>query len=79
MRAKQEERGLPDRFVIEADKKVVGVAVRGSDGFRFFTSHPDFRRLEGKTFRRARALVRRVQELAAIRQRALRTPRRAAQ
>jgi hypothetical protein len=70
---------LSDRFVIEADKSVVGVAVRSSDGFRFFTSHPDFKRLEGKTFRRARALVRRVQELAAIRRRALKSPRRSVQ
>lgn len=70
---------MSDRFVIEADKSVVGVAVRGSDGFRFFTSHPDFKRLEGKTFRRARALVRRVQELAAIRRRALKSPRRSVQ
>ncbi|HET7577537.1 MAG TPA: hypothetical protein VFK19_13390 [Sphingomicrobium sp.] len=70
---------MSDRFVIEADKSVVGVAVRSSDGFRFFTSNPDFKRLEGKTFRRARALVRRVQELAAIRRRALKSPRRSVQ
>jgi hypothetical protein len=60
---------LSDRFVIEADRSVVGVAVRGAGGFRFFASNPDFSRLEGKTFRRARALIRRVEELAALRRR----------
>lgn len=55
---------MSDRFVVEADKRVVGVAVRAAGGFRFFTSHPDFQPMEGKTFRRARALIRRVQEFA---------------
>jgi hypothetical protein len=57
---------LSDRFVIEADKGVVGVAVRGPGGFRFFTSNPRFKSLEGKIFRRARALRARVEELALI-------------
>jgi hypothetical protein len=55
---------LSDRFVIEADRQVVGVAVRDVGGFRFFASNPRFKQLEGKTFRRARALIRRVEELA---------------
>jgi len=62
---------LSDRFVVEADKSVVGVAVRGAGGFRFFTSNPDFKPIEGKTFRRARALIRRVRELARTRQRSI--------
>ena len=53
-----------DRFVVEANRSVVGVAVRGAGGFRFFTSNPRFKSLEGKTFRRVRALRRRVEELA---------------
>lgn len=61
---------MSDRFVIEYDRTVVGVAVRGERGFRFFTSNPHFKPLEGTTFRRARALVRRVEELAALKRRA---------
>jgi hypothetical protein len=61
---------LSDRFVIEADRSVVGVAVRGQGGFRFFTSNPDFKLLEGRTFRRARALRRHVEQLATLRRRA---------
>ena len=57
---------MSDHFVIEADRSVVGVAVRGEGGFRFFTSNPHFKPLEGKTFRRARALRRHVEELAAL-------------
>ena len=60
---------MSDRFVVEADKSVVGVAVRGAGGFRFFTSHPDFKPIEGKIFRRARALIRRVHEFAERRRR----------
>lgn len=60
---------MSDRFVIEADRSVVGIAVRGEGGFRFFTSNPHFKPLEGKTFRRARALRRDVEELAALRRR----------
>jgi hypothetical protein len=57
---------LSDRFVIEADRSVVGIAVRGEGGFWFFTSNPHFKPLEGRTFRRARALRRHVEELAAL-------------
>lgn len=53
-----------DRFVIEADRRVVGVAVRVAGGFRFFASDPDFAALEGKTFARARSINHRVAQLA---------------
>jgi hypothetical protein len=69
-RRRLEENELSDRFVIEADQRVVGVAVRDARGFSFFTSNPHFKPLEGKTFRRARALIRRVEEIAALRRRA---------
>ena len=68
-RRRLEENELSDR-VIEADQRVVGVAVRDARGFSFFTSNPHFKPLEGKTFRRARALIRRVEEIAALRRRA---------
>ena len=70
---------MSDRFAVEADKTVVGVAVRGAGGFRFFTAHPDFKPMEGKTFRRARALVRRVREFAEARRRSARMRERPAQ
>ncbi len=56
-----------DRFVVEANRKVVGIAVRVPGGFRFFSSDPDFHRLEAKMFPRARAIVRRVAEIAKAR------------
>lgn len=59
---------MSDRFVIEVDRAVVGVAVRGPGGFRFFASSPDFKALEDRTFPRARAMVR-AAELAKRRRR----------
>ncbi|HWU73218.1 MAG TPA: hypothetical protein VN137_07015 [Sphingomonas sp.] len=57
-----------DRFVVEADKRVVGIAMRVPGGFRFFCSDPDFRSLDHKLFRRAKGLVSRVVEFARARQ-----------
>jgi hypothetical protein len=51
-----------DHFVVEADK--VGVAVRVACGFRFFYSYPRFGALDGRVFRRARALAHTVDEMA---------------
>ena len=56
-----------DRFVVEADKRVVGIAIRVPGGFRFFHSDPDFRSLDRKLFRRAKGLVSRVVEFARAR------------
>ena len=53
-----------DRFVVEADRKVVGVAVRVPGGFKFFSSDPDFNALEAQTFPRARVMVQRIAEIA---------------
>ena len=58
-----------DRFVVEADKKVVGIAIRVPGGFRFVCSDPDFHSLDSQVFPRARTLASRVAEFA----RALRT------
>lgn len=51
---------MSDRFVVEADRRVVGVAVRGPGGFRFFSSDPAYQGLEGRVFPRARAVARSV-------------------
>lgn len=58
---------LSDRFVVEADRRVVGVAVRTQGGFRFFTSDPHFQDLEGKVFRRFRSVRGAIERLAAKR------------
>lgn len=55
---------MTGHFVIEANRTVVGVAVRVPGGFQFFSSDNDFRSLEGKVFRRARGLVHRAKQLA---------------
>lgn len=55
---------MSGHFVVEAGKKAVGVAVRVPHGFQFFSSDPDFRPLEGKIFRRARAIIHRASQLA---------------
>lgn len=58
-----------DRFVVEADRRVVGVAVRVPGGFRFFSSHPDFLALEGKIFARARSIAHRAAQIRKRRRR----------
>lgn len=57
---------MSGHFVIEADRTVVGVAVRVPGGFQFFSSDDDFRSLEGKVFRRARGLVHRAKQLGSL-------------
>lgn len=49
--------------IIEADGRVVGVAVRVRGGFMFFSSDPDFNELEATVFRRAEMVTQRVAEI----------------
>ncbi len=56
---------MSDQFVVEAERRVVGIAVRARGGFRFFASDPLFKSLEIETYRKARSLVRRAGEIAA--------------
>lgn len=60
---------MSDRFVVEADRRVVGVAVRSPGGFRFFSSDAAYARLEGRTFARARTLANSVARIARARRR----------
>lgn len=46
------------RFAVEFDRRVVGLAVRVPGGFMFFASDDDFKHLDGKLFPRARAIAR---------------------
>lgn len=62
-----------DRFVVEADKCVVGIAVSVPGGFQFICSDPNFRSMDRKIFRRARTLASSVAQLARA-QRAISAP-----
>ncbi|RYE64715.1 MAG: hypothetical protein EOO83_00405 [Oxalobacteraceae bacterium] len=53
-----------DRFVVEADKRVVGIAIRVPGGYRFVCSDPDFHSLDCQVFPRAKTLASRVAEFA---------------
>jgi len=58
-----------ERFVVEADRKVVGVAVKDRGGFRFFASDKDYEQLDRTLFPRAKVLANRIAQFA--RERAL--------
>ena len=60
---------MSERFVVEADRRVVGVAVRDVGGFRFYSANPDYLCLEGRTFARAKTLARSVARIARHRRR----------
>ncbi|RYE51827.1 MAG: hypothetical protein EOP21_00335 [Hyphomicrobiales bacterium] len=55
---------MSDSFVVEANHRTVGVAVRGPGGYKFYASDAAFRPLEQMTFRRARTLAHKVGEFA---------------
>ena len=59
------------RFAVEFDRRTVGIAVRVPGGFMFFSSNDRFDTLDGRLFRRARALER---ELAKVARRQQRRP-----
>ena len=46
------------RFAVEFDRRTVGIAIRVSGGFIFYSSDNDFDRLDGRIFPRARAIER---------------------
>lgn len=52
------------RFAVEFDRSVVGIAVRVPGGFMFYASDPDFDGLDGQLFPRVRAMSRRLGEVA---------------
>jgi hypothetical protein len=58
---------MSERFLVEADRKPVGVAVRGAGGFRFFSCDTNYAALEGRTFVRARTLDASVADITRIR------------
>jgi hypothetical protein len=58
---------LSDHFVVQAEKQVVGIAVRVPGGFRFFTSDPAYKGLETQVFAKARSIDRLAAEIAVAR------------
>lgn len=46
------------RFAVEFERRTVGIAVRVPGGFIFYSSREDFEELDGRLFRRARAIER---------------------
>lgn len=62
-----------DRFVVEADKRLVGITVSVPGGFQFMCSDPEFRSMDRKIFRRARTVASSVAQLARA-QRAISAP-----
>lgn len=57
------------RFAVEFDRRTVGIAVRVPGGFMFFSSSDDFDELDGRLFRRARAIERELKKVARRRER----------
>jgi hypothetical protein len=59
------EESVPSqRFAVEFDHRVVGVAVRVPGGFMFFASVDEFDEMDGQLFPRARAIERRLETVA---------------
>lgn len=46
------------RFTVEFDRRTVGIAVRVPGGFMFYASDDRFDAMDGRLFRRARAIER---------------------
>ena len=59
------------RFAVEFDRRTVGIAVRVPGGFMFYASDDRFEPMDGRLFRRARAIER---ELKRVARRAVRLP-----
>jgi hypothetical protein len=57
------------RFAVEFDRRTVGIAVRVPGGFMFFSSVDEFDELDGRLFRRARAIERELKKVARRRKR----------
>ncbi|MCH8616604.1 hypothetical protein LZ016_10900 [Sphingomonas sp. SM33] len=52
------------RFAVEFDRRTVGIAVRVGGGFIFYASDDAFRQMDGRIFRRARAIERELERCA---------------
>ena len=60
---------IHQRFAVEFDRRTVGVAARVPGGFIFYASDDRFDELDGRLFRRARAIERKLKKVAARKRR----------
>ncbi len=66
---------IMQRFVVEYDRRTVGIAVRVPGGFMFYASDDDFNEMDGRLFPRARTIERHLRKVAKQRRRSARTVR----
>ena len=55
---------INQRFVVQLDRRTVGIAVRVLGGFIFYASDDEFDEMEGRIFKRARAIERHLVKVA---------------
>ncbi len=63
-----------DRFLVEADRQVAGVAVREPGGFRFVCANPEFASIDGRIFKETSSLARSVADVVVVNRLGARTP-----
>jgi len=61
---------LNQRFVVQLDRRTVGIAVRVPGGFIFYASDDEFDAMDGQIFKRARAIERQLVKVARKQRRA---------
>ena len=55
---------INQRFVVQLDRRTVGIAVRVPGGFIFYASDDEFNEMDGRIFKRARAIERQLMKVA---------------
>jgi hypothetical protein len=55
---------ISQRFAVEFDRRTVGIAVRVPGGFMFYASDDRFNEMDGRLFRRARAIEGQLKKVA---------------
>ncbi len=55
---------INQRFVVQLDRRTVGIAVRVPGGFAFYASDEDFDEMDGQVFTRARAIERQLEKVS---------------
>ncbi len=58
------------RFAVEFDRRVVGVAVRVPGGFAFYSSDKEFDEVDGEIFAKAKSIASRLKKVARRKRRA---------
>lgn len=61
---------INQRFVVQLDRRTVGIAVRVPGGFIFYASDDEFDEMDGRIFKRARAIERQLVKVARKQRRA---------